>query len=121
MLGLDDFEQISDRYGPATGASALKIFAGGLNKVIRGCDLAVLAGRGDIMVVLPECSVEQAQSVVNRLPAVKIEVDGKIIPLVLTESSTNYKQNETSEELFYRARRALDTKRQSRTNHQSIA
>ncbi|MGH9713715.1 MAG: GGDEF domain-containing protein [Candidatus Acidiferrales bacterium] len=111
MLGLDNLGQINDRYGRAAGDSALRTLAETLNRAIRGCDLAVLTGRGDIMVVLPDCQIEQAPTVVKRLPKLKIEVGGNSVPLTLTVSSTAYKPNETSDEFSQRAVQALDAQR----------
>lgn len=111
MLGLNDFEQVSDRYGPATGDSALKTFADSVNRAIRGCDLAVLAGRGDIMVLLPECPVDQVPAVVERLSPLKIEADRRIIHLAFTASSTSHKPGETPDELSRRARQEFDAQK----------
>lgn len=116
MLELANFEQLNERNGRATGDLAVKTVAESLNRAIRGCDLAVLAGKGEIMVVLPDCPLEEAPTVLNRLPILKIEAGGNFVPLNLTTSATNYEPDETSEEFSQRARQALDAKRQVPVN-----
>jgi diguanylate cyclase (GGDEF)-like protein len=113
MLGLKNLNYIDNHYGPATGDFALQTLAEHVNRAIRGCDLAVRAGRGDIMVVLPECSLDQAPCVTNRLTDLVIEAKGTSIPLVLTTSSTSYRADDTSEDFFYRAHQDLENQKQT--------
>ena len=112
MLSLDDFARMSERYGPAASDSALLAFAEHVTRAIRGCDLAALAGNGDIMVILPDCPLQQAPTIVKRLTDMKMEVGGKAIPLSVTAGSAGYKLEDTPEQLFQRARQAVDAKRQ---------
>ena len=119
MLGLNDLGSIDGRYGPATGDFALQTLAEHVNRAIRGCDLAVRAGRGDIMVVLPECSIDQAPCVTNRLTALTIEAKATTIPLTFTVSSTSYRAHETPEDFFYRAHQDLQNKRQTPVDQKS--
>ena len=112
ILSLDDFVRMDERYGLAASDSALLTFAEHVTRAIRGCDLAALAGNGDIMVILPDCPLQQAPTVVKRLSDMKMEVGGKMIPLAVTAGSAGYKLEDTPELLFQRARQAVDAKRQ---------
>lgn len=116
MLGMNHLGEINDRYGTATGNLAFKTLAESVNRTIRGCDLAVVAGQGEIMVILPECPVDQIPALIDRLPAMKIEGDGKTIPLSFAANSTSYKQNETPGEFSRRARQEFDIKKQAGIN-----
>jgi diguanylate cyclase (GGDEF)-like protein len=116
MLALDDFAQMNDRYGPAAPDLALKTFAEYLNRAIRGCDLAALAGNGDIMLVLQDCTREQAPTVVKRLASMSMELGGRNIPLTVTAGSASYKTDDTPEQLAQRAHQALDSTRPVRDN-----
>ncbi len=117
MLGLSEFGEVNDRYGPIAGDSALKTLAEGVNRAIRGCDLAVLSGRGEVLVVLPECPLEQAQAVVNRLVPMKVLAGNTAIPLGFTASSTEYKPDETPEEFLRRAHQDFAAKKSVVTSH----
>lgn len=116
MLGLSDFAQIIDRYDRATGDLALRTLAQRVSGAIRGCDLAVLAGECDIMVILPECPLDRVQWVVNRLFPMKILAESKVIPVAFTTSSTGYNPDETPEEFSRRAHQEFEAKKAVRAN-----
>jgi len=67
ILDLDGLKQINDHYGHGAGDIALKTFAEGLNRSIRGSDLAVRMGGDEFVVLLPECRLGQVQGVLSRL------------------------------------------------------
>ncbi|MGH9700721.1 MAG: GGDEF domain-containing protein [Candidatus Acidiferrales bacterium] len=107
MLSLNDFAGMNERYGSAASDSALLAFAEHVTRAIRGCDLAALAGNGHLMVILPDCPVQEAPSVVKRLADMKMEVGGETIPLTVTAGSAAYQLEDTPEQLAQRARQAL--------------
>lgn len=111
MLGLNDLAQISERFGLAAGDSATRTLAERVNRAIRGCDLAVRSGKGEVMVILPECPLDQVQSVVNRLFPMKIQADNKAVPLGFTASFVAYKAEETTEEFLARSHREFEAKK----------
>src|SRR5947209_9183568 len=79
MLDLNDFKKINDTYGHAAGDQVLQDFASHLNNVIRGSDLAVRLGGDEFLVILPECSTEQLNIVLDRLHALETEWQGQKI------------------------------------------
>ncbi len=80
LLDLDDFKQINDRFGHATGDSVLRAFGDHLAKVSRGSDLAARLGGDEFMLLLPDCGSEQLQRVLDRLVCFSTEIDGKSTP-----------------------------------------
>lgn len=85
FIDLDDFKQINDRYGHATGDSVLKLVAGRLKANLRPGDIAARLG-GDEFAVLVDNARETKQLdaiaerilVTLRQPAA---IDGRILPV----------------------------------------
>ena len=66
---LDHFKQINDAHGHAMGDRALRLFARVLRDSIRPRDLLARHGGEEFVAVLPDCSVEDASIVANRIRA----------------------------------------------------
>ncbi len=67
VLDLDFFKQINDGYGHAAGDSALKAFAEAAGDCLRGMDVLGRMGGEEFAVLLPNTSVEQAETVAERI------------------------------------------------------
>ena len=115
LLRLNDFARMNELYGPAASDSALMAFSEHVTRAIRGCDVAALAGRGEIMVILPDCPVEQAPTVVKRLADMNMEVGGKAIPLIVAAGWAGYRLEDTPEQLAGRARQDLEAKKSAQS------
>ena len=102
-LDLNNFKEINDRYGHPAGDQVLHEFAGQLNKVIRGSDLAVRLGGDEFLVLLPECNVEQLQFVVGRLGVLEVDWHGEKIPVTFSAGWKQYEVGERPEEMLARA------------------
>lgn len=107
-LHLDDFAQISSRYGNDAGNQMLAEFANCLRKASRGCDFCVRLGNNDFLLVLPECSLKDAKIVSDRLEASTIQYAGREISLTYSVSWIDYKPGEVPSDLL---KRAADTLR----------
>src|SRR5579862_629738 len=103
MLDLDDFKKLNDRYGHPAGDAALKKISERLMSAIRGSDLAVRIGGDEFVVLLPECQFGQVQRVLDRLTPLEIEIGAEKVPFSISAGWTNYRQDETPEQLFHRA------------------
>ncbi len=107
LLDLDGLKQINDQFGHAAGDEALRTSAERLQRAIRGSDQAVRLGGDEFMVILPECKSEEVRHVLGRLEGLEIEYDGHRIPCRFSRGWTDYKPDETAQELINRADAAL--------------
>ncbi len=65
MLDIDHFKNVNDNYGHATGDLVITALATLLRKRIRKTDRAGRYGGEEFMLVLPDCSGEQARTIVK--------------------------------------------------------
>jgi len=106
-IHLDDFAQLNLRYGSATGDLILKEFSHRLKKASRGADFGVRLGSDDFLLILPECSLNEAKTVIDRLGTVNIKFPGKDIALAYSVGRIDYKRGEVPSDLFRRAEEVL--------------
>ena len=64
---LDQFKDLNDRHGHETGDRALRLFARVLRDSIRPADLPGRFGGEEFLVVLPDCGVDAAVAVIERV------------------------------------------------------
>lgn len=102
-LHLDDFVQLSSRYGRAAGDQILTEFANRLRKAIRGSDFGVRLESGDFLLVLPECSLRDAKTVSDRLGTLEMKVSGEDVELTYSVGWIDYKLGEVPSDLMKRA------------------
>jgi diguanylate cyclase (GGDEF)-like protein len=74
LADLDRFKDLNDTYGHEVGDKALRLFAGVLKEAVRDRDLACRYGGEEFVVLLPDCAVEHATAVVERIRAELIGV-----------------------------------------------
>jgi diguanylate cyclase (GGDEF)-like protein len=106
-LDLNLFKQINDQHGHPAGDHVLQEFAAHLNKVIRGSDLAVRLGGDEFLVVLPECTLEQLQLVLERLGSLEVLWQGQKIPVTFSAGWKQYEMGDRLDELLAAADQAL--------------
>src|ERR1700736_6183522 len=112
-LDLNNFKEINDTYGHPAGDQALQEFASRLNKVIRGSDLAVRLGGDEFLVLLPECTAEQLQLVLDRLSSFELDWQGHKIPVTFSAGWKDYEKGNRPEEMLARADQALYTSKRA--------
>jgi diguanylate cyclase (GGDEF)-like protein len=64
---LDHFKQVNDVYGHDAGDHALRVFARVLRDSVRPNDIPARYGGEEFVVVLPECSIDDATQVLERV------------------------------------------------------
>jgi diguanylate cyclase (GGDEF)-like protein len=64
---LDHFKTLNDDFGHATGDRALRTFAQVLRDSLRPVDIAGRYGGEEFVIVLPDCPVQEAQQVLERV------------------------------------------------------
>jgi diguanylate cyclase (GGDEF)-like protein len=107
LLDLNDLKRINDELGQPAGDQLIKYFAQRLTKAIRGSDVAVRLGGDQFLLLLPECKLEEVQHVLGRLTGLKMDYEGRTIPLSFSVGWTNYVSGELPDELMKRADDAL--------------
>ena len=73
FLDLDDFKQINDKFGHEVGDEALRVAARCLEAGVREIDIVARFGGDEFLVLMPETTVEEARSVVERLQVELLE------------------------------------------------
>ncbi|HWD96726.1 MAG TPA: GGDEF domain-containing protein [Acidimicrobiales bacterium] len=105
ICDLDHFKYVNDSNGHEVGDAVIARFADLLRSLSREQDFAVRLGGDEFMVLLPGTSVQQAQSVAERL---RIEISPLMSTLVASEVtvSIGLTQIESGEQLVDAMRRA---------------
>ena len=67
MCDLDDFKKINDRYGHPAGDGVLQEIARRLQAGVRASDYVGRYGGEEFVIVLPECPVDEALQVLERV------------------------------------------------------
>jgi diguanylate cyclase (GGDEF)-like protein len=107
LVDIDGLKQINDKFGHLAGDQAIKYFGERLQKAIRGSDLTVRLGGDEFLILLPECTAEEVQHVLGRLCSLRIDLEGRVIPLAFSAGWSTYCPGELPEELIERADSAL--------------
>jgi diguanylate cyclase (GGDEF)-like protein len=114
---LDRFKQINDQFGHPAGDEVLKEFAERLNRAVRVSDFAVRMGGDEFLAILPECPLDQIQSLFSRLGSIEAQYDGQTIPVKYSAGWVGYEQGETPTQFLERADQLLYiNKRTGKTN-----
>lgn len=67
MLDLDNFKLVNDRYGHAIGDNVIRALSNLLRQRLRRVDSLGRYGGEEFTVVLPECNLEQAKSILDEI------------------------------------------------------
>ncbi len=105
-LNLDGLEKLSEALGPAAADSAIRLFAGHLQRELRLIDVPIRLNRGEFLILLPECKPTEAESVFNRLNRVTVEY-GKQQRTELVAGWADYVEGDASQALVLKAESAL--------------
>ena len=106
-IHLDEFEEITKRYGPSTTDAALKELARRLKKACRGSDFAVRLANADFLLVLPECGWGEVKIVLNRLGSLEMVCSGGKVDFAYTTGWVDYQPGDLPSDLLKRATQLL--------------
>jgi len=106
-IHLDEFEEVSTRYGLSATDMALKELARRLKRACRGSDFAVRWAADDFLLVLPECSLGEVKLVLDRLGPLELTCFGREINLPYTTGWVDYQPGELPSDLLKRASQVL--------------
>jgi diguanylate cyclase (GGDEF)-like protein len=106
-IHIDEFAQVTQRYGKAAVDSLLKEFARRLKKAIRGSDFAVRLGSSDFLLILAECTLGEVKLILNRIGPLEIVSAGEKITLPYSTGWVDYQPGELPSDLLKRATQIL--------------
>ena len=110
---LDKFKQINDTFGHPAGDQVLKEFAQRLKSSVRKSDVAARMGGDEFLVLLPEFTSTQVQTLLARLRPMETEYAGTKIPICFSAGWVGYEKGETTEQFLERADRILYAEKRS--------
>ena len=127
MLDLDFFKAVNDTYGHAAGDVVLKEAASRMAKSARGYDVVGRYGGEEFLIILPNCSLEDAAVQAERLRQlignVPIDIDDG--PITVTASigvaASDISGVETTYELINQADKALYAAKKNGRNRVEVA
>jgi len=106
-LDLDNFKLINDTYGHLAGDHVLKEFAARISATIRLSDFAARMGGDEFLILFPECSTSQVDTLLSRLRPMEVEYNGQKIPVRFSAGWVGYETGESTEQFQERADRIL--------------
>ena len=111
IIDMDHFKRVNDKYGHPTGDEVLRSFAIALGANMRGIDKLGRYGGEEFLLVLPDCTREQASSTVDRLRVMVAAIDWNAISVELcvtfSAGVAQLRQDEAPEDILTRADVAL--------------
>lgn len=111
MIDIDFFKKVNDTYGHAAGDEVLRTVASIIKQELRESDIPARYGGEEFAVLLPFTKIEEAQIVGERLrkavEAHPVNVEGVEIAVTISMGLAEYNREESGEELFERADKAL--------------
>lgn len=106
-IQLDDFADFSQRFGAAAAEAVVKEFSNRLRRASRGADFAVRVQSDGYLLALPECSLNDAKRVLDRLGDLDMEISGRDAAITLSVGWIDYKPGEVPSDLIRRATEVL--------------
>ena len=104
---LDDFADLSKRFGNAAADQALKEFARKLKEVSRGSDYVVRLANEDFVLVLPKCNLGEVSQVLKRMGTFDVTCAGKKFSVAYTTGWVDYQPGDMPSDLLKRASQLL--------------
>jgi len=106
-IHIDEFAQVTQRYGKAAIDALLKEFARRLKKAIRGSDFAVRLTSGDFLLVLTECALGEVRLFLDRIGPLEITSAGEKVALPYSTGWVDYQPGDLPSDLLKRASQIL--------------
>lgn len=111
VLDIDFFKKINDTYGHQTGDKVLKVVSQSVAKRLREVDFMARFGGEEFVLLLPETSVEDALSMLNRtrerLAKTPMRYKDQRITVTVSIGIAGFNEGDNAETVFARADKAL--------------
>jgi diguanylate cyclase (GGDEF)-like protein len=104
---IEEFAEVSKRYGASAMDLALKELARRLKRACRGSDFAARLASDDFLLLLPECGLGEVKLVLNRLGSLEMNCGGRKINLEYTTGWVDYQAGDLPADLLKRAAQIL--------------
>ena len=130
MIDIDFFKKVNDTYGHASGDAVLRGVASIIKSALRESDIPSRYGGEEFAILLPYTHIQEAQIVGERLrkavesspiPINDENTDVKSINVTISMGLAEFNNQETGEELFERADKALYDAKESGRNRVCLA
>jgi two-component system cell cycle response regulator len=115
-MDLDYFKEINDHHGHAAGDWVLKEFSRNLRKAIRSCDLPIRLGGDEFLVILPDCSRDNAELILSRLKPFEVVLSRRKITASYSRGMAHYQAGDSPQSIVQRADKSLYAEKATRAN-----
>jgi diguanylate cyclase (GGDEF)-like protein len=106
-ISLDDFTTFRQRFGANAAEAVAKEFVIRLRRASRGVDFGVRLAADSFLLALPECSLNDAKRVLDRLGDLEMQISGEDVTLTHSVGWIDYKSGEVPSDLIRRAEQVL--------------
>jgi len=111
VADIDHFKKLNDRYGHKTGDRVLRSVATSLNDSIRASDFVFRYGGEEFVILLKKCPLDQGIKVAEKIRE-QVEESfsmdkGEKLSVTISLGLTQFKEQDTEDEVFQRADQAL--------------
>lgn len=128
IADIDNFKRINDSYGHLFGDKVIRSIATILRDNVKGKDLAARYGGEEFVVILPETSLEGAQSLAEKIRKIiancrikRIGSDETVANITISLGVASWLPGETEQQLIARADNALYQSKQQGRNRVTLA
>ena len=121
VFDLDKFKSINDTWGHSAGDQALIQVCREVNKLLRKRDVFARFGGDEFVILMPEITIQDAQSVIE---SIREKIESIKIQNIFLSSSFGIAQLQKDEDfksLFHRADQALYASKESGRNRITLA
>jgi len=108
LIDIDHFKKINDDFGHPVGDKVLIIFSELLRENVRDVDYVFRIGGEEFAIIAPQTTTEQSQSLAEKFRELVSNADFSIgRPITISIGVSQFRDDETSDELFIRTDKAL--------------
>ncbi|WP_439134467.1 sensor domain-containing diguanylate cyclase [Pseudomaricurvus sp.] len=111
MADIDHFKRVNDTYGHPMGDRVIRAVAIMMKELTRDADVLCRWGGEEYLILLPDCSLEQAALVAEKIRQIsedqQLKVDDGDLSVTLSLGVAELRENETQESVIARADEAL--------------
>lgn len=115
MVDIDWFKKVNDTYGHDKGDIVLKAVTTVIQNCTRGGDYTIRWGGEEFIVIMPNCIIQEASLVAERIRNNIIEYDNTVCPITVSVGVSEY-DNVNYENAIHQADKALYVAKQTGRN-----